>query len=87
VLLASRGRNRSPSLWDGDRPKYAEQMEQMQKWLDEAKAKGIKKGVHHLPLPGVLPVGFGPIPAPDNPHKLIASYAKDMEIVVSGAFT
>ena len=26
--------------------------------------------------------GLGPIPAPDNPHKLIASYAKDMEIVV-----
>jgi hypothetical protein len=83
VLLASRGRNRSPSLGTAT----AEQMEQMQKWLDEAKAKGIKKGVHHLPLPGVLPVGFGPIPAPDNPHKLIASYAKDMEIVVSGAFT
>ena len=27
-------------------------------------------------------MGSGPIPAPDNPHKLIASYAKDMEIVV-----
>ena len=26
--------------------------------------------------------GFGAIPAPDNPHQLIASYAKDMEIVV-----
>ena len=38
---------------------------------------------HHLPLPGVLPrSGLGPIPDPDNPHKLIASYAKDMEIVV-----
>jgi hypothetical protein len=34
---------RSPSQWDGDRPKYAEQMKQMQQWLDEAKAKGIKK--------------------------------------------
>jgi len=26
--------------------------------------------------------GFGPIPAKDNPHKLIASYARNMEIVV-----
>ena len=30
-------------------------------------------------LPGP---GLGPIPAPDNPHKVIASYAKDMEVVV-----
>ena len=34
---------RSPSLSDADRPKYAEQMKQLQQWLDEAKAKGIKK--------------------------------------------
>src|SRR5262249_30300670 len=34
---------RSPSQWDGDRPKYAEQMKQLQQWLDEAKAKGIRK--------------------------------------------
>ena len=30
---------RSPSLWDADRPKYAEQMTQLQQWLDDAKAK------------------------------------------------
>ena len=53
---------RSPSLWDGDRPKYAEQMKQMQEWLDEAKAKRHPKDLHHLPLPGVLPVGLGPHP-------------------------
>jgi hypothetical protein len=29
---------RSPSLWDADRPKYAEQMQQLRPWLDEAKA-------------------------------------------------
>src|SRR5262249_42804948 len=34
---------RSPSLWDADRPKYAEQMAQLQQWLDDAKAKGIPK--------------------------------------------
>ena len=54
----------------------------MQQWLDEAKAKGIE-GLHHLPLPGVRPVGLRrPSPKPDNPHKVIASYAKDMEMVV-----
>jgi hypothetical protein len=26
--------------------------------------------------------GFGAIPEPDNPHKLIAAYAKDMEVTV-----
>ena len=78
---------RSPSLWDGDRPKYAEQMKQMEQWLDEAKANGIKKGFITFHYPVFCRSGLGPIPAPDNPHKLIASYAKDMEIVVSGAFT
>ncbi len=53
---------RSPSLWDADRPKYAEQMKQLQQWLDEAKAKGITQGFHHLPLPGVRPVGPGSHP-------------------------
>ncbi|MCW3473683.1 metallophosphoesterase family protein [Limobrevibacterium gyesilva] len=73
---------RSPSLWDGDRPKYAEQMVQMQRWLDDAKAKGMKKAfiVFHYPVFGRA--GLGPIPEPDNPHKLIAAYAKDMEVVV-----
>ena len=31
---------RSPSLWDADRPKYAEQMTQLKQWMDEAKAGG-----------------------------------------------
>ena len=73
---------RSPSLWDGDRPKYAEQMKQMQQWLDEAKAKGIKKAFITFHYPVFARSGLGPIPAPDNPHKVIAAYAKDMEVVV-----
>jgi hypothetical protein len=36
---------RSPSLWDADRPKYAEQMQQMQEWLNEAKANGIRESL------------------------------------------
>ena len=73
---------RSPSLWDGDRPKYAEQMKQMREWLDDAKAKGIKKAFIIFHYPVFCRAGLGPIPEPDNPHKVIAAYAKDMELVV-----
>ena len=37
---------------------------------------------HHFPLSRVCRSGLGPIPGPDNPHKVIASYAKDMEVVL-----
>ena len=73
---------RSPSLWDGDRPKYAEQMTQLQQWLDEAKAKGIKKTFIIFHYPVFCRASLGPIPEPDNPHKVIAAYAKDLEVVV-----
>ena len=73
---------RSPSLWDGDRPKYAEQMVQLRQWLDEAKAKGIRKAFITFHYPVFARAGLGPIPEPDNPHKIIAAYAKDMELVV-----
>jgi hypothetical protein len=72
----------SPTRWDADRPKYAEQMKQMQQWLDEARAKGIKKAFITFHYPVFARSGMGPIPAPDNPHKLIAAYTKDMEVVV-----
>jgi predicted phosphohydrolase len=73
---------RSPSLWDGDRPKYAEQMTHLQRWLDEAKSQGIKKAFIVFHYPVFARSGLGPIPAETNPHKVIASYAKDMELVV-----
>jgi Calcineurin-like phosphoesterase len=73
---------RSPSQWDGDRPKYAEQMKQMQRWLDEAKANGIRKAFILFHYPVFARSGMGGIPEPDNPHKLIAPYAKDMDLVV-----
>ena len=75
----TRGRPRSGT---GDRPKYAEQMKQMQQWLDEAKAKGMKKAFITFHYPVFARSGFGGIPAPENPHKVIAAYAKDMEVVV-----
>jgi hypothetical protein len=72
----------SPSLWDADRPKYAEQMQQLRQWLDDAKAKGIPKTFITFHYPVFCRAGLGPIPEPDNPHKVIASYAKDTEVVV-----
>ena len=59
---------RSPSLWDADRPKYAEQMRQLKQWLDEAKAQGIGKAFIVFHYPVFARSGLGPIPEPDNPH-------------------
>jgi hypothetical protein len=73
---------RSPSNWDGDRPKYEEQMAHMKEWLDEAKAKGIPKVFIIFHYPVFARAGLGPIPFATNPHRFIASYAKDMEVVV-----
>ena len=72
---------------DADRPKDAEQMQQMQQWLDEAKANGIRTTFITFHYPVFCRSGLGPIPAPDNPHKLIASYAKDMELSYSTGTT
>jgi Calcineurin-like phosphoesterase len=76
---------RSPSQWDADRPKYVEQMKQLQQWMDEAKTKGIRKVFISFHAPVFARAGFGGIPASDSPHKTIAAYAKDMEIVVFNA--
>jgi hypothetical protein len=73
---------RSPSGWDAERPVYADQMKQMTKWLDEAKASGIRKAFIVFHYPVFCRSGFGAIPADVNPHKLIASYAKDLELIV-----
>jgi predicted phosphohydrolase len=81
-LWSGRYDYRSPSLWDADRPKYAEQMTRLQQWMDEAKAQGIKKAFIVFHYPVFCRMGLGPIPEVDNPHKIIASYAKDMEVVV-----
>ena len=53
---------RSPSLWDADRPKYAEQMVQLQQWLDDAKAKGMKKAFITFHYPVFCRAGLGPDP-------------------------
>jgi hypothetical protein len=73
---------RSPSMWDGDRPKYVDQMQALRHWLDEAKAKGISRAFTVFHYPVFARSGLGPIPEPDNPHKTIAAYAKDLELIV-----
>ena len=73
---------RSPSSWDADRPKYEAQMTELMQWLDEAKAAGTRKVFISFHAPAFCRSGMGPIPEPQNPHKVIASYAKDLDIVV-----
>ena len=55
---------RSPSLWDADRPKYAEQMKQLQQWMDEAKAAGIRKAFITFHYPVFARSGLGAHPRP-----------------------
>jgi Calcineurin-like phosphoesterase len=73
---------REPSSWGATRPAYEAQMKQLQAWLDEAKAKGTKKVFISFHAPAFCRAGMGPIPEAQNPHKIIAAYAKDLDIVV-----
>jgi hypothetical protein len=60
-------------------------MKQTQQWLDEAKAQGIKRAFITFHYPVFARSGFGAIPAADNPHKVFAAYAKDLELAVFNA--
>jgi hypothetical protein len=73
---------RSPSSWDADRPRYEVQTTELKDWLDGAKSAGIRKVFIAFHAPAFCRSGMGPIPEPQNPHRVIASYAKDLEIVV-----
>jgi hypothetical protein len=73
---------RDPTGWGATRPAYEEQMKQLKLWLDEAKAKGTKKVFITFHAPAFCRSGMGPIPEEQNPHKTIAAYAKDLDIVV-----
>ena len=73
---------RAPSAWEATRPVYEEQMKQLRVWLDEAKANGTKKVFISFHAPTFCRAGLGPIPESQNPHKTIAAYAKDLDIVV-----
>jgi len=73
---------RAPTAWTGTRPTYDEQMKQLRDWLDEAKAAGTKKVFIAFHNPVFARSGMGAIPDSQNPHKTIAAYAKDLDIVV-----
>jgi Calcineurin-like phosphoesterase len=73
---------RHPSSWEATQPVYDAQMVQLKKWLDEAKSAGIKKVFISFHAPAFCRSGMGPIPDVQNPHKIISSYAKDMDITV-----
>jgi len=73
---------REPTAWTATRPTYEEQMKELRQWLDEAKAAGIKKVFIAFHNPTFCRSGMGAIPDAQNPHKTIASYAKDLDIVV-----
>jgi hypothetical protein len=73
---------RAPTGWSATRPTYEEQMKQLKVWLDEAKAAGIKKIFIAFHNPTFCRSGMGAIPEDQNPHKTIASYAKDLDLVV-----
>jgi hypothetical protein len=72
----------SPTAWGATRPSYEEQMKQLEQWLNEAKAAGTRKVFIAFHNPAFCRSGFGAIPEAQNPHKILASYAKDMDIVV-----
>jgi len=71
-----------PTAWGATRPTYEEQMKQLAQWLDGAKAAGIRKVFISFHNPVFCRSGMGPIPETQSPHKLLASYAKDLDIVV-----
>jgi hypothetical protein len=71
-----------PTAWTSTRPSYEDQMTELKKWLDEAKAKGIKNVFITFHNPVFCRSGFGAIPDNQNPHKTIAAYAKDLDITV-----
>jgi hypothetical protein len=73
---------RAPTAWDATRPTYEEQMTELRHWLDEAKAAGTRKVFIAFHNPAFARSGMGAIPDAQNPHKVLAAYAKDLEIVV-----
>lgn len=73
---------RSPSSWSATQPAYDGQVKELRQWLDEAKAAGTRNVFIAFHAPAFCRSGMGPIPESQNPHKIIASYAKDLDIVV-----
>ena len=77
-----RTRRRRPQGGPPAQPHYDEQMKQLRQWLDEARAEGTRKVFVTFHTAVFSRSGMGGIPESQNPHKLLASYAKDLDIVV-----
>jgi Calcineurin-like phosphoesterase len=73
---------RAPTAWGSTRPPFADQMKQLQVWLDECKITGIHKVFIAFHNPVFARSGMGAIPEAENPHKTISAYAKNLDIVV-----
>jgi hypothetical protein len=73
---------REPTSWTSTRPSFEDQMRELKGWLDEAKAAGTKKVFIAFHNPAFARSGMGAIPDVQNPHKTIAAYARDLDIVV-----
>jgi hypothetical protein len=73
---------KAPTGWTAAEPKYEEQMEQLRQWLGEARTQGLHKVFVTFHNAVFSRSGMGGIPKPQDPHKLLASYAKDLDIVV-----
>jgi hypothetical protein len=73
---------RAPTSWEATQPAYDAQMSEMKLWLDEAKNNGTRKVFVAFHAPAFARSGMGPIPEVQNPHRILVSYAKDLEIVV-----
>ena len=72
----------APSSWTGTRPDYEAQMTQLRQWLDEAKTAGQRRVFVSFHAPAFARSGMGAIPENQNPHTVLAAYAKDLDIVV-----
>lgn len=81
-LWTGRYDHSEPTGWVATSPPYEEQMQQLRTWLNEAKTAGIKKVFITFHNPVFCRSGMGAVPEAQNPHKLLASYAKDLDIVV-----
>jgi hypothetical protein len=57
-------------------------MDQLKVWLKQARASGIKHVFISFHSPVFARAGMGAIPADQSPHKTIAAFAKDLDIVV-----
>jgi hypothetical protein len=81
-LWTGKYEDKAPTGWTAAEPNYEEQMNQLRQWLEEARAAGIRKVFVTFHTAVYSRSGMGGIPASQNPHKLLASYAKDLDIVV-----